>query len=149
MSLNTTAVRIKETVKDVKPEVMRRLVVPVTLRLDWLHLTLQEAFGWTNSHLFEFHVGEERWGIPDPDGDFGPQPIDDGGSAIVSDWSGLFGDRNTPQEVVRRHQDQYWPAMTDDAGDCVSRRQEPAAEQALVLSVGEEGQIQALDRRPA
>ncbi|MBR1279262.1 plasmid pRiA4b ORF-3 family protein [Bradyrhizobium sp. AUGA SZCCT0283] len=76
MSLNTTAVRIKVTLKDVKPEVMRRLVVPVTLRADRLHLTLQAAFGWTNSHLFEFHAGEERWGIPDPDGDFGPQPID-------------------------------------------------------------------------
>ncbi|MDE5446716.1 hypothetical protein GWG65_36245 [Bradyrhizobium sp. CSA207] len=76
MSLNTTAVRIRVTLKDVKPEVMRRLVVPVTLRLDRLHLTLQAAFGWTNSHLFEFHAGEERWGIPDPDGDFGPQPID-------------------------------------------------------------------------
>jgi Plasmid pRiA4b ORF-3-like protein len=75
MNLNT-AVRMKVTLKDVKPEVMRRLVVPVTLRLDWMHLTLQAAFGWTNSHLFEFHVGEERWGIPDPEGDFGPQPID-------------------------------------------------------------------------
>lgn len=64
MSLNTTAVRIKVTLKDVKPEVMRRLVVPVTLRLDRLHLTLQAAFGWTNSHLFEFHVGEERWASP-------------------------------------------------------------------------------------
>src|ERR1700728_1514263 len=58
MSLNTTAVRIKVTLKDVKPEVMRRLVVRVTLRLDRLHLTLQEAFGWTNSHLFEFFAGE-------------------------------------------------------------------------------------------
>ena len=76
MSLNTTAVRIKVTLKDVKPEVMRRLVLPVTLRLGRLHLTLQAAFGWTNSHLFEFHAGEERWGIPDPDGDFGPPPID-------------------------------------------------------------------------
>ena len=55
---NTTAVRIKVTLKDVKPEVMRRLVVPVTLRLDRLHLTLQAAFGWTNSHLFEFFAGE-------------------------------------------------------------------------------------------
>src|SRR5689334_21284179 len=36
----------------------------------------QAAFGWTNSHLFEFLAGEGRWGIPDPDGDFGPQPID-------------------------------------------------------------------------
>jgi hypothetical protein len=76
MSLNTPAVRIKVTLKDVKPEVMRRLVVPVTLRLDRLHLTLQAAFGRTNSHLFEFHAGEGRWGLPDPDDDFGPQPID-------------------------------------------------------------------------
>ena len=76
MSLNTTAVRIKVSLKGVKPEVTRRLVLPVTLRLDRLHLTLQAAFGWTNSHLFEFIAGEERWGIPDPDGDFGPQPID-------------------------------------------------------------------------
>lgn len=28
------------------------------------------------SHLFEFLAGEGRCGIPDPDGDFGPQPID-------------------------------------------------------------------------
>lgn len=76
MSLNTTAVRIKVTLKEVKPEVMRRLVVPVTLRLDRLHLTLQAAFGWTNSHLFEFHAGEARWGIPDPVDHFGSQPID-------------------------------------------------------------------------
>nr|WP_253075196.1 plasmid pRiA4b ORF-3 family protein [Bradyrhizobium sp. 177] len=41
---------------------MRRLVVPVTLRLNRLHLTLQEAFGWTNSHLL-FFAGEAHWGI--------------------------------------------------------------------------------------
>jgi hypothetical protein len=76
MSLNTTAVRIKVTLEDVKPEVMRRLVVPVTLRLDRLHLTLQAAFGWTNSHLFEFFAGEVRWGIPDPHNDYGHQPMD-------------------------------------------------------------------------
>ena len=76
MSLNTTAVRIKVTLKDVKPEVMRRLVVPVTLRLDRLHLTLQTAFGWTNSHLFEFFAGDVHWGILDPDNDYGHQPID-------------------------------------------------------------------------
>ncbi|MDH2356496.1 hypothetical protein QCM80_38490 [Bradyrhizobium sp. SSUT112] len=45
---------------------MRRLVVPVTLRLDRLHLTLQEAFGWTNSHMFEFFAGEVHWGFPTP-----------------------------------------------------------------------------------
>ncbi|UQR61522.1 plasmid pRiA4b ORF-3 family protein [Bradyrhizobium sp. C-145] len=49
---------------------------PSPCAFDRLHLTLQAAFGWTNSHLFEFLAGEARWGIPDPDGDFGPQPID-------------------------------------------------------------------------
>ena len=44
MNLNTAAVRIKVTLKDVKPDVMRRLVVPFSLRLDRLHLTLQAAF---------------------------------------------------------------------------------------------------------
>jgi hypothetical protein len=29
-----------------------------------------------SSAPFEFLAGEGRWGIPDPDGDFGPQPID-------------------------------------------------------------------------
>ncbi|MGY4157856.1 hypothetical protein ACVINW_003698 [Bradyrhizobium sp. USDA 4461] len=55
---------------------MRRLVVPVTLRFDRLHLTLQAPFGWTNSHLFEFFAGEVRWGIPGPHDDYGHQPLD-------------------------------------------------------------------------
>ncbi|MET4608391.1 hypothetical protein ABIB90_007897 [Bradyrhizobium sp. JR4.1] len=64
------------TLNDVKPEMMRCRVVPLTLRVDRLHLTLQAAFGSTNSHLFEFLAGERCWGIPDPDGHFGRQPID-------------------------------------------------------------------------
>jgi hypothetical protein len=44
MSVSTTCIRIKVTLVDVAPEVMRRLVVPLTFRLDRLHLTLQAAF---------------------------------------------------------------------------------------------------------
>ncbi|WP_024511583.1 plasmid pRiA4b ORF-3 family protein [Bradyrhizobium sp. ARR65] len=76
MSLNATAVRIKVTLKDVKPDVTRHLVVPFALRLDRLHLTLQAAFGWTDSHLFEFFAGEVHWGILDPYNDYGQQLID-------------------------------------------------------------------------
>ena len=68
MSIATTAVRIKATLSDVEPEVMRRLVVPVGLRLDRLHLVLQAAFGWTNTHLYEFRAGGLGWGVPDPGG---------------------------------------------------------------------------------
>jgi hypothetical protein len=67
MSITTTGVRIKATLAHVAPEVMRRLAVPLTIRLDRLHLTLQAAFGWTNSHLYAFHADAMSWGEPDPD----------------------------------------------------------------------------------
>ncbi len=57
---------------DVKPVVQRRLQVPLTLRLDRLHLVLQAALGWTDSHLYEIRAGGVGWGLPDPDFEGGP-----------------------------------------------------------------------------
>jgi len=76
MSIARTAVRLKVTLDRVEPEVMRRLVVPLTIRLDRLHLTLQAAFGWTNTHLYAFTAGGIDWGIPDPHYPTGGQPVD-------------------------------------------------------------------------
>lgn len=39
--------------RHVKPAIMRRLEVPLDLRLDLLHLVLQAVLGWTDSHLWE------------------------------------------------------------------------------------------------
>jgi hypothetical protein len=76
MSIARTAVRLKVTLDRVEPEVMRRLVVPLTIRLNRLHLTLQAAFGWTNTHLYAFTAGGIDWGIPDPHYPTGGQPVD-------------------------------------------------------------------------
>jgi Plasmid pRiA4b ORF-3-like protein len=62
-----TIARLKITLDDVKPAVLRRIEVPLTIRLDRLHLALQAAMGWTNSHLYEIRAREVGWGIPDPD----------------------------------------------------------------------------------
>lgn len=59
---------------DVEPAVVRRVEVPLTIRLDRLHLVLQAAMGWTNSHLYAIHAGGVGWGRPDPD--FGDGPLD-------------------------------------------------------------------------
>ena len=59
--------RLKITLDDVEPRVMRRVEVPFDIRLDRLHLVIQVAMGWTNSHLFEFRLGDEGWGIPNRD----------------------------------------------------------------------------------
>jgi hypothetical protein len=59
--------RLKITLHDVEPPVMRRIEVPLTIRLDRLHLALQAALGWTDSHLYEIRTRDVGWGIPDPD----------------------------------------------------------------------------------
>lgn len=63
---------LKITLDDVEPSVMRRLEVPVDIRLDCLHEVLQAALGWENYHLWEFRTENEKWGIPDPDWPDGP-----------------------------------------------------------------------------
>lgn len=69
-----TIARLKITLDDVKPQVLRRLEVPFDIRLDRLHLAVQAAMGWTNSHLYEFRAGDVGWSTPDPEvgrsGDF-------------------------------------------------------------------------------
>ena len=59
--------RLKVTLDDVAPAVLRRIEVPFSITLDRLHQTIQAAMGWTNSHLYDFHVEGISWGIPDPD----------------------------------------------------------------------------------
>jgi Plasmid pRiA4b ORF-3-like protein len=67
MSADTIA-RMKITLDEVEPVVMRRVDVPIDIRLDRLHLTIQAAMGWTNSHLYEICARGTCWGMPDPDG---------------------------------------------------------------------------------
>src|SRR5712691_11217563 len=69
-----TIARLKITLDDVKPAVLRRIEVPLTIRLDRLHLAIQAAMGWTNSHLYELRAADVGWGIPDPG--WGDGPLD-------------------------------------------------------------------------
>ena len=63
---------LKVTLDEVKPPVLRRIEVPLAIRLDRLHLALQAATGWTDSHLYEIRARDVRWGVPDPDWGGGP-----------------------------------------------------------------------------
>ena len=71
-----TIARLKITLDDVKPVVLRRVEVPVDIRLDRLHLTIQAAMGWTNSHLYEIRAGGVGWSTPYPDADWAGDFID-------------------------------------------------------------------------
>ena len=63
----TEIARLRVEIDEVTPAVIRRVEVPVTIRLDDLHFVLQIALGWQNCHPFEFRVGETAWGLLDRD----------------------------------------------------------------------------------
>ena len=69
---------LKIKLDEVEPAVLRWVEVPLAIRLDRLHLVLQAAIGWTNSHLYEFRARDTGWGVPDPDfgPDYGDGPLD-------------------------------------------------------------------------
>ncbi|WP_057881099.1 plasmid pRiA4b ORF-3 family protein [Companilactobacillus kimchiensis] len=48
------AMEITVKLLDYKPSSWRKLIVPITLRYDQLHVLIQLAFGWKNSHLYSF-----------------------------------------------------------------------------------------------
>jgi hypothetical protein len=68
---------LKVTLRGVKPGVWRRLRVAGTLTLRDLHHVLQVSMGWTDSHLHEFDIDGSRYGLPDPEEDFGEPCLDE------------------------------------------------------------------------
>jgi hypothetical protein len=56
--------------RDIEPAIWRRLRAPADVSLARLHDILQIAFGWTNSHLHDFLVGDVRIGMLDIEDEF-------------------------------------------------------------------------------
>ena len=53
--------QLKITLKDIQPPVWRRIVVK-DYPLSNLHEIIQVVMGWENCHLYEFQIGDERYG---------------------------------------------------------------------------------------
>lgn len=59
--------RLKITLDEVEPVVLRKIEVPLDIKLDKLHGIVQAAMGWEDYHLYEFRVGRSvAYGTPDP-----------------------------------------------------------------------------------
>lgn len=59
--------QLKITLLGSKPPIWRRVQLRGDMTLYKLHQVIQRAMGWFDGHLHEFEVGEERYGVPDPD----------------------------------------------------------------------------------
>ena len=70
MSSPIEIVRLKITLDQVKPTVMRRIEVPVSIALDTLHEMIQAIMPWENYHMYAFYqrlTDDVRWGLPPPE----------------------------------------------------------------------------------
>src|SRR3954468_2796415 len=65
------------TLTAITPPIWRRLRIASDFTLRDLHHVLQFAFGWNDSHLHEFQIGETHYGFPEPDGGPARQPLDE------------------------------------------------------------------------
>ncbi|WP_214371044.1 plasmid pRiA4b ORF-3 family protein [Pseudonocardia sp. H11422] len=59
--------RLRVSMRDVEPSVVRVIDVPAAASLTELHEVLQAALGWTDSHLHRFEADGLSYGVPDPD----------------------------------------------------------------------------------
>ena len=64
-----TIARIRIELQDLEPKIWRSVDVPVSSTLMGLHHVIQAVLGWRSYHLFEFGVGDRRYGEPAPEYD--------------------------------------------------------------------------------
>lgn len=65
--LDIPVYQLKVTLKGSKPPIWRRIQVRGDISLGRLHDILQIVMGWTDTHLHQFIIGRNHYGVPDPD----------------------------------------------------------------------------------
>lgn len=89
--------QFKITLADSRPPIWRCILVPDGT-LDDLHEWIQTAMGWTDSHLHQFVIREQRYGDPEMlDDGFGEAEIID---TLDVELSGLFGRGRPPRRFI-------------------------------------------------
>lgn len=101
--------QFKITLRNIAPPVWRRILVPETYSFWDLHVAIQDAMGWFDSHLHHFEIRNPRTrekeyiGIPDVDGAI-PMKILTGWKKKIADY---FGGGKTKAEYVYDYGDNW------------------------------------------
>lgn len=74
MTASDRIARLRIQLDGIEPAIWRQIEVPLTTSLKGLHDAIQAVMGWQDYHLYEFEVGDKRYGVPDPEWE-GMRPI--------------------------------------------------------------------------
>jgi len=119
---------IRIALREIRPEIWRRIEVPSTITLAELHHVIQNAMGWTNSHLHDFDLGDVRYGMALDDFDDGMADERDAlldrvcqpGSRFIYNYD--FGDGwehvGVVEKVVAMQPGVRYPRCTAGRNDC-------------------------------
>ncbi len=128
--MTAAVLRLKVTLNDVEPKVLRRIEVPADIKLDRLHLTLQAALGWTNSHLFEIRARDVGWGHPSPGWPDGPldarkakliDVLEDAGTKTLRylyDYGDGWEHTIKVERMATAEPDAVYPRLIEASGGC-------------------------------
>ena len=91
MDAKRDMIRFKITLKGIRPPIWRRIEIPANYSFWDFHVAIQDAMGWTDSHLHAFSVrnlrgGIDQIGIPDDDSFEGDPMFLPGWKFQVSDY---------------------------------------------------------------
>jgi hypothetical protein len=120
--------RLKVEIEEVEPAVIRRLEVPLDIRLDQLNVVLQVAIGWQNCHPFEFRHGETVYGLVSREATENPLPAEKSTLADLVklgstfDYDYVFGDdwqhTLTVEQIVPTEPGAGYPRLIAAQGRC-------------------------------
>ncbi len=65
--MKNKVVGMRVELRDIKPKIWRRVIVPVTTRLDTVHEIIQVAFGWWNYHMWRFAIKGDDYVYLEPE----------------------------------------------------------------------------------
>ncbi|HEY6374934.1 MAG TPA: plasmid pRiA4b ORF-3 family protein [Edaphobacter sp.] len=126
-----TVYRLYVFLLDVAPPIWRRIELSSETSLAQLHKVLQAALGWQDSHLHEFEIGGQRYGVPDTDYDQPGEVVKAStvklsralprkGSSLLYSYD--FGDNWAHsvvlEDIVPKEPDTKYPRVVDGARAC-------------------------------
>ena len=124
----TGIARLKVEIEEVEPAVVRRLEVPLDIRLDKLNVILQVAIGWQNCHPFEFRHGDTVYGLVSSQNEENPLPAEKSTLADLAklgttfDYDYVFGDdwqhTLTVEQIVSAEPGVSYPRLIAAEGRC-------------------------------